>query len=126
MSLQDLCTIKYRNRPRDHNRGQQNEDLAWKVGNLSILSFNGSRKSTTRAWVQKLDRYFELNPMTKVKVIKFTTLHLDGEAHEWWYHRLVTLGHASITSYLDFTHKLIERFDKKDLKLHFRELPQIK
>jgi hypothetical protein len=64
--------------------------------------------------------------MTEAKVIKFATLHLDGEAHEWWYYGLVTMGHASITSYLDFTHKLMERFEKKDLKLHFRELAQLK
>jgi hypothetical protein len=114
MSLQDYCTIKYRNRPRDFNRGQQNIDLMRKVGKLSIPSFDGSNKCTTRAWVQKLDTYFQLNPMTEAKAIKFTTLHLDGEAHEWWYHGLVTMGHANITSYLDFTQKLMERFDKKD------------
>jgi hypothetical protein len=121
MSLQDFCTIKYRNRPSDHNKGRQNKDLARKLGKLSIPSFNGSSKSTARAWVQKLDTYFQLNPMTKAKAIKFTTLHLDGEAHEWWYHALVTLGHATITSYLDFTLKLMERYDK-DPELHFREL----
>jgi hypothetical protein len=27
MSLQDFCTIKYRNRPRDYNRGPQNWEL---------------------------------------------------------------------------------------------------
>jgi hypothetical protein len=97
-----------------------------KVGELSIPSFNGSNRSTTRAWVQKLDTYFHLNPMTKAEVIKFATLHLDGEAQEWWYHGLVMLGHATITSYLDFTWKLMKRFDKKDLELHFRELAQLK
>jgi hypothetical protein len=75
-------------------------------------------------WVQKLDTYFQLNPMTEAKAIKFATLHLDGEAHEWWYHGLVTLGYATITSYLDFIQTLMERFDKKDLELHFRELSQ--
>jgi hypothetical protein len=49
-----------------------------------------------------------------------------GEAHEWWYHGLVTLGHATITSYLGFTQKLMERFDKKDPELHLRELAQLK
>jgi hypothetical protein len=60
MSLQDFCTIKYRNRPRDHNRVHQNKDLAQKLGKLSIPSFDGSNKSTTMAWVQKLDKYFQL------------------------------------------------------------------
>ena len=38
----------------------------------------------------------------------------------------MTLGHSSITSYLDFTQRLIERFDRKDLEIHFRELAQLK
>jgi hypothetical protein len=64
--------------------------------------------------------------MTQVEEIKFSTLHLDGEAHEWWYHGLVTLGHANITSYEDFTQRLMEIFDKKDPEIHFRELAQLR
>ena len=73
-----------------------------------------------------MDTYFQLNPMTEKDAIKLATLHLDGEAHEWWYHRLVTLGHNTIHSYDEFTQKLMERFDRKDLEIHFRELAQLK
>ena len=89
---------------------------------MSIPSFDGYARSTTIAWVHKLDTYFQLNPMTKAKTIKFSTLHLDGESHEWWYHGLVTLRHASITSYVVFTQRLMDWFDKKDPEIHFREL----
>ena len=54
------------------------------------------------------------------------TLHLDEEAHEWWYHGLVTLGHNTIISYSEFTQILMEQFDRKDPKIHFRELAQLK
>ena len=64
--------------------------------------------------------------MTEVDVIKLATLYLYGESHEWWYHGLVTLGHSSITSYLDFTQRLIDRFDRKDPEIHFRELAQLR
>jgi hypothetical protein len=69
--------------------------------------------------------------MTKVEAIKFATQHLDGEAHEWWYHGQVTLGHASITTYedftqRDFTQRLMDRFEKKDPEIHFRELAQLR
>ena len=84
------------------------------LGKLTIPSFDGSSKSTAKAWVQELDTYFQLNQMIEAYAIKLATLHLDGEAHEWWYHRLMTLGHANITSYLQFTVRLIERFDRKD------------
>jgi hypothetical protein len=54
--------------------------------------------------------------MTELEAISFATLHFDGEAHEWWYHGLVTLGHNHITSYLEFTERLMERFDMRDPK----------
>lgn len=95
MSLADFCTIKYRNMSR--------KDLQWKVVKLSNLNFDGSSCCTVRLWVEKLDAYFQLNLMAKSEAIKYATLHLDGEAHEWWYHGLVTLGHAHITSYANFT-----------------------
>ena len=39
---------------------------------------------------------------------------------------MVTLGHNTIHSYGEFTQKLIERFDRKDPEIHFRELAQLK
>ena len=60
--------------------------------------------------------------MIETDAIKLATLHLDGEAHEWRYHGLVTLGHNTITSYPNFTQRLIERFDQKDPEVHFREI----
>jgi len=52
--------------------------------------------------------------MTESKAINFATLHLEGEAHQWWYHGLVMVGHSHITSYLEFTERLMERFDRRD------------
>ena len=64
--------------------------------------------------------------MTKSEAINFATLHLEGEAHEWWYHGLVTLGHCRITSYREFTERLMDRFDRRDLEIHFRDLAQLR
>jgi hypothetical protein len=69
---QDMTLVEYRglrlmNCPREPQRGgpqqQQghNLDFTQKVGKLTIPSFNGSSKYTTRAWVQKLDTYYKLN-----------------------------------------------------------------
>jgi hypothetical protein len=52
--------------------------------------------------------------------------HLEGEYHKWWYYGLVTLGHNRITSYLEFTEQLMERFDWRDPDLHFRDLTQLR
>ena len=39
---------------------------------------------------------------------------------------MATLGHNTIHSYGEFTQTLMERFDRKDPKIHFRELAQLK
>ena len=104
MSFSDFCNMKSRNRPRNFNRGfTHNYELQKTMGRLTIPNFEGSRGCSTRILVQKLDTYFQLNPMTVTDAIKLATLHLDGEAHEWWYHGLLTLGHNTITSCNDFT-----------------------
>jgi hypothetical protein len=64
--------------------------------------------------------------MTKVEAINYATLHLEGEAINWWYNGLVTLGHAKITSYVDFTQSLMHRFYQKGPKIPFRELTQLR
>jgi hypothetical protein len=101
-------------------------DFIKKVGNLNIPTFIWSSQCSAQAWVQKLDTYFKLNSMTESEAISFATLHLDGEAHEWWYHGLVTLGHNHITSYLEFTERLMERFDRRYPELHFKDLTQLR
>jgi hypothetical protein len=101
-------------------------DFIRKFGKLTIPSFDGSPKCTARSWVQKLDTYYKLNQMTETKAISFTTLHLEGEAHEWWYHGLVALGHSRITSYRDFRERPMDRFDRRDPEIHFRDLAQLR
>lgn len=39
---------------------------------------------------------------------------------------MVTMGHDRITSYEEFTERLIKRFNKKDPGIHFKELAQLK
>ena len=70
--------------------------------------------------------YDKLNQMNDTKAISFVTLHLEGEEHEWWYHELVTLGHSRITFYREFTDRLMDRFDRKDPEIHFRDLSQLR
>jgi hypothetical protein len=116
MTLVEYCGLRPRNRPREPQRGGQqqhhghNIDFIQKVGKLNIPSFDGSSKCIARAWVQKLDTYCKLNQMTETKAINFASQHLEGEAHEWWHHGLVTLGHNHITSYRDFTERLMDKF----------------
>ena len=109
MSFSNFCNMKSRNRPRNFNKGfNHNYEMQKTLGRLTIPNFDGARRGSARIWVQKFDTYFQLNPMIETDAIKLATLHLDEEAHEWWYHGLVTLGHNTISSYSEFTQKLME------------------
>lgn len=55
----------------------------------------------------KVDTYFQLNPILEEEEIMFATLHLEGVAQEWWHYGLVTLSHNQVTSYIEFTKRLI-------------------
>ena len=128
MTLVEYCGLKIKNHPREPQRGGQqqqqghNIDFIQKFGKLTIHYFDGLSKCIARAWVQNLDTYYKLNQMTEIEAISFTTLHLEVDAHEWWPHGLVTLGHNHITSYRDFTERLMDMFDKRDLEIHFMDL----
>jgi hypothetical protein len=93
---------------------------------MEIPTFDGSSRSTTQAWVHKLDAYLQLNPMRELDVIKFVTIYLEGKVHDWWYHGMNNLGHNQFTSYPEFTQRLIDRFDQGDPEIHFRDLTQLK
>ena len=64
--------------------------------------------------------------MTERDVIKLATLHLDGEANDWWFHGIKTIGHDQVTTYEEFTRRLIEIFERRDPGISFRELAHVK
>ena len=104
MTFTNFYHFKSKNKPKFYNRPfTQNYELQRTVGKLTIPTFEGTWGGPTWNWVQKLDTYFQLNPMIETDAIKLDNFHFEGESHEWWYHGLVTLGHNTITSYTDFT-----------------------
>ena len=67
-----------------------------------------------------------VNKVLEMEAIKIAALHLEGEAHEWLFHGLCTLGHANITSYVLFTQRLVKIFDRREPEAHFVELAKLK
>ena len=96
------------------------------MSRFHLPTFDGSLNSLAKSWVEKLNIYFHLNQMAEMEAIKVATLHLDGEAQDWWFHGMVTLGHSTVTTYAKFTQRLIERFDRRDPEQHFVELTRLK
>lgn len=96
---------------RNGSKGSQvtyhpNKDLQHRVSKLTLPTFDGLGKMTVQSWIQKLDTYFSLNPMTGEEAIKFSILHLEGLAHEWQHHGIVIQGFGQVSTYAEFTHKL--------------------
>ena len=119
ISLRDYIDLRMKHMPRARGRNQ-NFELRKKVGKLSLPYYGASGKMTTLVWVQKIDTYLQLNPMLEEEAIKYVAIYLDGPTNKWWDHGMVTLGHNQITSYEEFTKRLIERFDTKDPELQFK------
>lgn len=69
---------------------------------------------------------FFSQPMTEEEAIKFVILHLEVLAHEWWHHGIVTQGFGQVSTYVDLSHKLTKRFDRKDPEAYFHELTRLK
>ena len=86
---------------------------------MALPTFDGSGKITTRAWIHKVDTFLSLKTMTEFEALKYATLHLDGAAHDWWTHGMITLQHNHVTTYQEFVDRLIERFDKKNPEVYF-------
>ena len=91
-----------------------------------LPKFDGSSKFTSKSWVEKLNIYSQLNKVPEMEAIKIVVLHLEGEAHDWWFHGLSTLGHANVTEYSEFTRRLVERFDRRDPEAPFMGLENLK
>ena len=73
-----------------------------------------------------MDTYFQLNTMAERDAIKLAALHIDGEAIDWWFHGMKTLGHDQVVTYEEFTKKLTKRFDRRDPDISFRDLAHIR
>ena len=127
--FRDFVQLKRDHRPRDHYRGHRHYhegDTQLSASRYHLPTFDGSLNNSAKSWVEKLDIYFQLNQMGEIDAIKVATLHLDGEAQDWWFHWMVTLGHSIVTTYAEFTQTLIERFDQRDPEENFVELARLK
>ena len=81
----------------------QKFELQRTIGKITLPYFDGSAKCTTNSWVKTIDTHFQLNPMMERDVIRMATLHLEGDASDWWFHGLITLDHDMVITYEYFT-----------------------
>ena len=77
LTFRDYLQVQYGIRSRDHHQGHRHHRAA---SRFHLPTFDGSSNSSAKSWVEKLDIYFQFNPMLQSEAIKVATLHLDGEA----------------------------------------------
>lgn len=127
LSFQYLCHLKDRRRPLQQYRdGGFLHGRHHTMHRFFLPNFDGLPSFSAKAWVEKLDIYFQLNKVPEVEAINIFALHFDGEAHNWWFHGLSTLGHSNVSIYAKFTRRLVERFDRKDPEAPFISLEKLK
>ena len=64
--------------------------------------------------------------MNESDAIKFASLQQEDATYDWWYHGMTTQGHDQVTTFDDFSQRVIDRFDLKDDEEYFKELSKLK
>ena len=78
LPFKDFCESQYKVNLRGSSRmNAHNFELRNFIGKIYFPYFYGSSKCTASSWIQKLDTYFQLNPMDDIDAIKMATLHIN-------------------------------------------------
>ena len=93
-----LATNKLKKKE-DNKSIYKNKDWNYAISKVPLPTFDGSSQIYSNTWVQKLDVYFQLNPMVEEDALKMAIFHLEGDANEWWFHGLKNLGHDQVNTY---------------------------
>ena len=101
-------------------------ELKHKISKFTAHTIDGTNKISARAWLQKLQTFFTLNPMKENDVVQFASLHREDAAYDWWYHGMTTQGHDQVTTFDDFSQRVMDRFDLKDNDEYFKELSNLR
>ena len=51
------------------------------MGWFFLPKIDGLSTFSAKAWVEKIDIYFQLNKVPEMEAIKIAVLHFEGEAH---------------------------------------------
>ena len=62
---------------------------------------------------EKLEAFFLLHPVVEKEAVEILELHLEGEAHIWWFSHL---SHARVSTLAKFSQELIKEFDNRRTK----------
>lgn len=77
-----------------HSWGNK-RDLHQKLNKMQVPMYDG-QKVMGRAWLQQFQTYFSLSPnMVEEDAIHFASLHFEGDALEWWRHKVISQNYST-------------------------------
>ena len=96
------------------------------LGRFFLPTFNGSPKSRAKAWVKKLDTYFQLHQVSEDEALRVAEFHLEGKAYAWLFFETYSLNHVNVSTYAKFTRRLVKKFDVRNFETSLVELAKPK
>lgn len=73
-----------------------------------------------------METYFMLNLITEKDMVQFSSLHLEGEAYEWWFHGCIIVGHDQIQIFDKLKKRILDIFELKGEEEYLSKLAMIK
>ena len=70
------------------------------LGRTFLPTFDGSPESSTKSWLERMDTYFQLHQISE-----------EGKAYAWWLFESSSLRNVNISTYANFTRRIVKRFD---------------
>ena len=79
LSFQGFFQLKEEIRLNNYNK--RRGCMQHTLGRFFLPTFDGSPKSTAKAWVKELDTYFQLHKVSGEEAIRVVALHIEGKAY---------------------------------------------
>ena len=71
LPFRDFCETQFRGNPRgDARNSYPNYELKNSIRKITLPYFDGTSNCSVSSWIQKMDTYFQLNPMAERDAIK--------------------------------------------------------
>ena len=82
ITFEQYFTMENKLKKKEDNKSlHKNKELNCAIGKVPLPTFDGSSQSSVNTWVQKLDVYFQPNPIVEEDALKMVIFHLDGYAN---------------------------------------------
>ena len=76
--------------------------------------------------MKDLNTHLQQHQVSEHEATRVVALNLEGKAYAWWFYETSSLNHVNISTYANFTRRLVTRFDLKNSETYLVELAKPK